>query len=145
MIILGYILLICSVTLLLLLIATMWAGLRSPNWPQTIGEIRRVDLYETHDKKRFGPLVEYSYEVENKPFTSTSFDLNLFTTRDKNYVEGLLSDFREKESLTVYYHPWFHRFSLLVPGIKNLKSLLLFLLVVVIMFIFSIYEIQKNA
>lgn len=144
MIILGYILLISSVTLLLLLIAALWAGLRSPNWPQTAGKVRRVEVYETPDNTHFGPLVEYSYEVENEPFTSTSFDLNLFTTRDKNYVEGILSDFRGKESLTVYYHPWFHRFSVLVPGVKNLKLLLLLLLIVVIMFIFSVYEIQKN-
>lgn len=134
-------LLICGVTLLLLLSAILWAGMRSRMWPQVLGKVLRTEIYEPSEN-RYVPLIEYSYEVEGNNFISKSYDFNLFTTKEKRVVEGILDTLRGKETISVYYHPWFPKVSVIVPGVKKTKPVLIIILIAVIIIAFSIYQLR---
>jgi len=134
-------LLICGVTLLLLLSAILWAGMRSRMWPQALGNVLRTEIYEP-SKNRYVPLIEYSYEVEGINFISKSYDFNLFTAKERQVVEGILDTVRGKETITVYYHPWFPKISVIVPGMKKIKPFLCIILIAVTIIAFCIYQLR---
>jgi len=134
-------LLICGVTLLLLLSAILWAAMRSRLWPQVLGKVLRTEIYEP-SKNRYVPLIEYSYVVEGNNFISKSYDFNLFTTKERRVVEGILDTIRGKETISVYYHPWFPKVSVIVPGMKKTMPVLIIILIAVIIIAFSIYKLR---
>jgi len=121
----------------------LWQSQRSHNWPQVSAKVLRTEIFEVPDKTRFAPLIEYSYDVAERSYISTSYDFNIFTTKDKRITEAILESFREKEVTQIYYHPWFPRFSVIVPGIKINKPLIFFLGAAVVLIVFSIYKITK--
>lgn len=98
-------------------------GWSSKRWPATEGKILTSILHEVGSGRGMSYKAEivYAYQVDGREHTATKIfwgDKSFLTTSESHLQERLTDDYREGQSVQIYYNPGRPEEAVLEPGAK---------------------------
>ncbi|MGM0564231.1 MAG: DUF3592 domain-containing protein [Pseudomonadota bacterium] len=116
---------VLGILLVLTILASLWLGFNSSQWPTTQGKILKAGLSEAQnphssaDRTFYRPSVLYEYTRHSQPIRSTRIGAYLIWGTNRQKAEQVIRHFQEGSAARVYYHPYLPKLSVLDPGIKQ--------------------------
>lgn len=133
-----WLLFIPGIIITVYVIFEFYVGYGSPAWPQTGGKviysgvIVKTNTASSSKNKHYHPKVNYEYTVDSVTYHSNKIGNYLGFGNDRQFAEDIVKDYPGNSEIRVFYSPFFHRISVLRPGMKQLLAHCLLLFVGII-------------
>ena len=104
---------------------SFYIGYGSIYWPPVQGVVKHSCVVTAQSKAissasmHYHPRIVYEYEINGKSFTSSKIGNYLGFGNDKEMAEGIIAQYPDKATISVFYCPYFRGVSVLIPGMKQ--------------------------